>query len=131
MSVYKQPTTYCIRTTTVSYGDIYAHPRAVIPSFGSNRGHVTRKYVQSGFKHECLAAKHFKSESELDKCRHTVHYKELTETGNRASKVSGIQVSDCLTDRSIWPDLCSHSELFIARGRGVSKEICCTVHLPV
>ena len=28
---------------------------------------------------------------------HTAHYKELTETGNRESKVSGIQVSDCLT----------------------------------
>ena len=42
-SVYKQPTTYCIKTTTVSSGDIHAHPRAVIPPFGSNCGHVTRK----------------------------------------------------------------------------------------
>ena len=40
--------------------------------------------------------------------------KELTETGNRASKLSGIQVSDCLTAWSIWPDLRSHSEIFIA-----------------
>ena len=31
------------KTRTVSSGDIHAHPRAVIPSFGSNRGHVTRK----------------------------------------------------------------------------------------
>ena len=29
--------------STVSSGDIHAHPRAVIPSFASNRGHVTRK----------------------------------------------------------------------------------------
>ena len=43
-SVYKQPKTYCTKTTTVSSGNIhYAHPRAVIPSFGSNRGHATRK----------------------------------------------------------------------------------------
>ena len=45
-SAYKQPTTYGIKTTTVSSGDIYAHPRAVIPSFGSKRGHVMR----NGFK---------------------------------------------------------------------------------
>ena len=32
-----------VSTTTVSSGDIHAHTRAVIPSFGSNRGHVTRK----------------------------------------------------------------------------------------
>ena len=83
-SVYKQPTTYCTKTTTVSSGDIHALPRAVIPSFGSNRGHVTRKQVQSGFKHECLAAKHLNFERALDKCGHTAQYKELTETGNRA-----------------------------------------------
>ena len=83
-SVYKQPTTYCAKTTTVSSGDTHAHPRAVIPSFGSNRGHVTRKQVQSGFKHECLAAKHLNFERALDKCWYTAHYKELTETGNRA-----------------------------------------------
>ena len=34
---------YIIKTTTVSSGDIQAHPRAVIPSFESNRGQVTRK----------------------------------------------------------------------------------------
>ena len=41
-SVYKQPTTYCTKTSTVTSRDIHAHPRAVISSFGSNRGHVTR-----------------------------------------------------------------------------------------
>ena len=76
-SVYKQPKTYCTKTTTVSSGNIhYAHPRAVIPSFGSNRGHATRKQVQNGFKHECLAAKHLNFERALDKCGHTAHYKE-------------------------------------------------------
>ena len=49
----------------------------------------------------------------LDKCGHTAHYKELTETGNHASKLSGIQVSDCLTAWGIWPDLCLYSEIFI------------------
>ena len=78
-------------------GDIHAHRRAVIPSFGSNRGRVTRKQAQSGFKHDCLAAKHLNFERALYKCGHTAHYKEFTEIGNRASKVSGIQVSDCLT----------------------------------
>ena len=34
---------HCTKTTTVSSGDIHAHPQAVIPSFWSNRGHVTRK----------------------------------------------------------------------------------------
>ena len=86
-----------IFTTTVSSGDIHAHPPSVIPSFGSNREHVTRKKVQSGFKHECLAAKHLNFERALDRCGHTAHYEELTEIGNRASKVSGIHVSDCLT----------------------------------
>ena len=55
------------------------------------------RLVLSGFKHKCLAAKHLNFERALDKCGHTAHYKELTETGNRASKLSGIQVSDCLT----------------------------------
>ena len=41
-SVYKQPTTYCTKTSTFSSRDNHAHPRAVISSFGSNRGHVTR-----------------------------------------------------------------------------------------
>ena len=43
-----------------------------------------------------LAAKHLNFVRALDKCGRTAHYKELTETGNRASKVSGFQVSDCL-----------------------------------
>ena len=86
-----------VKNDNCLFGEIHAHPRAVIPSFGSNRGHVTRKQVQSGFKHECLAAKHLNFVRTLDKCGHTAHYKELTETGNRASKLSGIQVSDCLT----------------------------------
>ena len=34
-------------------------------------------------KHECLAVKHLNFEMALDKCGHTAHYKELTETGNR------------------------------------------------
>ena len=42
-SIYKQPTSYCKKTSTVSSGDIHAHPRTVIQSFVSNRGHVTRK----------------------------------------------------------------------------------------
>ena len=46
----------------------------------------------------CLAAMFVRT---LDKCGHTAHYKELTETGNRASKLSGIQVRDCLTAWSI------------------------------
>ena len=75
---------HCTKTTTVSSGDIHAHLRAVISSFGSNCGHVTKKQVQSGFKRECLAAKHLNFERALDKCGHTAHYKELTETGNRA-----------------------------------------------
>ena len=111
-SVYKQPTTYCIKTRTVSSGDIHTHQRAVIPSFGFNRGHV--REVQRGYKHECLVAKHLNFERALDKCGHTAHYEELTETGNRGSEVSGIQVSDCLTALSIWPDLRSHSEIFMA-----------------
>ena len=111
-SVYKQPTTYCIKTRTVSSGDIHTHQRAVIPSFGFNRGHV--REVQRGYKHECLVAKHLNFERALDKCGHTAHYEKLTETGNRGSEVSGIQVSDCLTALSIWPDLRSHSEIFMA-----------------
>ena len=43
-----------------------------------------RRRKRSGFKHECLAAKHLNFERALDKCGHTAHYKELTETGNRA-----------------------------------------------
>ena len=94
-SVYKQTTTYCIKTRTASSGDIHTHQRAVIPSFGFNRGHV--REVQSGCKHECLVPKHLNFERALDKCGHTAHYEELTETGNRGSEVSGIPVSDCLT----------------------------------
>ena len=94
-SVYKQPTTYCIKTTTVSSGDIHIHHRAVIPSFGFNRGHV--RAVQSGCKHECLVAKHLNFERALYKCGHTAHYEELTETGNRGLEVSGIKAGDSLT----------------------------------
>ena len=98
-SVHKYPTTHCVtcKTTTVSSGDMHAHPQSVIPSFGSNCEHVTRTKVQSGFKHECLAVKHLNFKRALDICGHTAHYKELTETGNRVSKFSGLQVSDCLT----------------------------------
>ena len=35
-------------------------------------------------KHEYLAAKHLNFDRALDKFVHTAHYKELTETGNRA-----------------------------------------------
>ena len=43
-SIYKQPTHILLqKTTTVSSGDIHAHLRAVIPSFGFHLGHVTRK----------------------------------------------------------------------------------------
>ena len=44
-----------------------------------------------------FAAKRLNFERALDKCGHTAHYKELTGTGNRASKLSGIQVNNCLT----------------------------------
>ena len=49
------------KTTTVSSVDIHAHPRAVIPSFGSIRGHVTGKFCVS-----CLAAKNWNFERALD-----------------------------------------------------------------
>ena len=42
------------------------------------------------------------------------YYWRIDRTGNCASKLSGIHVSDCLTGWSIWPDLCLHSEMFIA-----------------
>ena len=122
ISVYKQPTTYCIKTTTVSSSDIHAHPRPVIPSFGSNRGQVTRKQYQSWFKHKCLAARHLNFERALDKCEHIAHYKELTETGNRASKVFGIQVSDCLTAWSVWPRICVRTAKYSSQVSDVKKK---------
>ena len=73
--------------------------RGALAAGRENERELTTTYLefQSGFKHECLDAKRLNFVRVLDKCGHTAHYKELTATGNRASKLSGIQVSDCLT----------------------------------
>ena len=68
-STCKQPTSYCKKRQL-------SLP-ATSSSFGSNREHVTRKYVQIRFKHECLAAKRLNFVRTLDKCWHTAHYKRI------------------------------------------------------
>ena len=67
----------------------------------------------------CLAAKHLNFERALDngqeQCRRLSHCKELTETGNRARKVSGIQIRKQLEASDL---ICVR----IAKGKETSKK---------
>ena len=83
-AVYKQPTTYCKRQLSLPATSTQTHEQW-------SRRKKSSKWVQTW---HVLAAKQLNFERALDKCGHTAHYKELPETANRASKVSGIQVRD-------------------------------------
>ena len=70
-AVYKQPTTYCKRQLSLPATSTQTHEQW-------SRRKKSSKWVQTW---HVLAAKQLNFERALDKCGHTAHYKELTETG--------------------------------------------------